>query len=410
MQAIHAYHECMKYLQRLILSIALAAGGLALCTTHTAKASSPTFTYDATDNRYFLLVNSSVDWNDANRYAKSLNYKGEWGYLATPTTSTANAVLYSVSQGTSPWIGAVATSYPSGTLSVNGIDQVQRQWRWSDGPDAGTVFTECRDIGGSGLGGCSRISTPAYSNWDGYQPDNYRGVQDRGIAWAGGTWDDELGTELRPFVVEFGGTPNCVDGSIGFVDNAECSSGSSAVVSGARSFSDWTTWTSTNSNGLNLGGTVATNGPVTTITGRPATGISSPTLYDFTYGGTLAYSSNLQGQDWLAVQFSSVPNLTGGSSASQNALAFVLDGWGNSDTLGYFTGQRCRADQWPPGKMVLWGSDDGCQPSISTRISGLGMHDVLLKFDPVGANNPLVEVIVDGNSLGASPLPSSWKR
>ena len=183
---------------------------------------------------------------------------------------------------------------------------------------------------------------------------------------------------------------------------------SSGIGSNA-SFEDWTKWTTGNPGGLPPGGSIVTDGRVTTLTGGPVIGLSSPNLYDFTYGGTLAYSSNLQGQDWLAVQFSSVPNLTEGSSASQNALAFFLDGWGNSDTFGNFTGQRCRADQWPPGKMVLWGSDDGCQPSISTRISGLGMHDVLLKFDPVGANNPLVEVIVDGSSLGAAPLPNAWK-
>ena len=183
---------------------------------------------------------------------------------------------------------------------------------------------------------------------------------------------------------------------------------SSGIDSNA-SFEDWVKWTTGNPGGLPLGGSIVTEGRVTTLTGGPAIGLSSPNLYDFTYGGTLAYSSSLQGQDWLAVQLSSVPGLTGVSSGSQTALAFFLDAFGNSDTFNYFTQQRCRGDQFPPAKMVLWGSDDVCQPSISTRITGYGTHNVLFKFDPVGASNPLVEVIVDGSSLGTAPLPNAWK-
>ena len=183
---------------------------------------------------------------------------------------------------------------------------------------------------------------------------------------------------------------------------------SSGIGSNA-SFQDWVKWTTGNSGGSTPNGSIVTEGGMTTLTGNPEIGLSSPNLYDFTYGGTLAYSSNLQGNDWLAIQFSSVPSSSGRSTASQTALEFFLDAYGNSDTYNTLTNQRCRGDQWPPGKMVLWGSDDVCQPSISKRITGYGTHNVLFKFDPVGASNPLVEVIVDGSSLGTAPLPNAWK-
>ena len=137
-------------------------------------------------------------------------------------------------------------------------------------------------------------------------------------------------------------------------------------------------------------------------------GAYSQQQYDFTLGGDVSFHSNLNSIDYLAFTLTSdFESYLPSNDFRLTPFMLYIDGWGNSYTFNPYAG-RCRADQWPPGKILMWMRSDVCEPSFLLNRSGLGEHDFVIHFDAVMANHPQITLQVDGQTLGSAPLPESW--
>jgi hypothetical protein len=104
------------------------------------------------NGHYYLVVNSAVTWQEARDLAAASIYNGLQGYLATVTSLQEQSFLYNLARtqvnaglgGASIWIGASDRD-------------IEGQWRWSTGPEAGTLFW----VGGSAW----QATNSNYSNW-----------------------------------------------------------------------------------------------------------------------------------------------------------------------------------------------------------------------------------------------------
>ena len=124
-------------------------------------------------NGHQYLWIGSQNWTSAQAWAIS-----HGGHLATINDAAENE-----------WLRATYAA-PNGEFWINATDQVaEGTWLTADG------------------------SALPYTHWSGGQPDNGGGVEDYGVLWTNGYWNDLRSTDNRPAVVEFDdGTDTDADG------------------------------------------------------------------------------------------------------------------------------------------------------------------------------------------------------
>jgi hypothetical protein len=141
---------------------------------------------------YYEFVGSEVAcWDDAQRAAAASTYQGMQGYLVTVTSAAEKDFL----TGYAPvpfWLGAAD-------------DEVEGEWRWKTGPEAGQLFWR---------GGATGTAV-GYANWVPGQPDDYKNqFRPAGEDYAqfygqSGLWNDQARCTVTRYVVEYGGLEAC---------------------------------------------------------------------------------------------------------------------------------------------------------------------------------------------------------
>ncbi|MGB4056935.1 MAG: cadherin-like domain-containing protein, partial [Alphaproteobacteria bacterium] len=147
--------------------------------------------YSATTGNYYLYVNSSVNWWVAKEIAERTLLNGVAGHMVT-VTSTAENTFVDNMIANSIWLGATDRN-------------VEGQWMWEVGPEAGTIFYQ----GASGLGGT--LVNGGYANWAAGEPNDLSGTTTVNVDAAqmstAGTWSDRtlISTGTRRYVIEWEG-------------------------------------------------------------------------------------------------------------------------------------------------------------------------------------------------------------
>lgn len=140
---------------------------------------------DPNTGRAYTIVNQLLTWNQARDAAKTLEYGGVQGYLANVTSEEEDAFIVANLSGNG-WIGA--------------SDQASEgDWKWMDGPEAGTSFWSGAGIfsGGAPVDG-------RYNNWNANEPNNSSN-EDCAEYIVGQGWNDlNCDGQARRYVVEFG--------------------------------------------------------------------------------------------------------------------------------------------------------------------------------------------------------------
>jgi hypothetical protein len=141
--------------------------------------------YDVVANLGVTGGSADIGWNAARSNALGSTFMGMNGYLATVTSAAENAFIANLSANAGwAWLG--------------GSDgRIEGQWRWIDGPEAGSLFT--------------------YTAWASGEPNNY-GVENYvATNWsAPGNWNDLAPNNLDSYgglthyVVEYSGTSSNV--------------------------------------------------------------------------------------------------------------------------------------------------------------------------------------------------------
>jgi len=101
------------------------------------------------NGHYYQFVPFSGNWYEAIRYARTLQFNGIRGHMATVTSSSENRFVTSISDGNVIWL-------PSRVSVRNG----KSHWAWVDGPEYGQAFSLCQ-----GRGNCASVNN-SYSQWD----------------------------------------------------------------------------------------------------------------------------------------------------------------------------------------------------------------------------------------------------
>jgi len=104
----------------------------------------------ATQHYYRFVRSQGITWTAANAAASATTYFGLKGYLATITSYAENAFIQLKTQGVG-WIGASDAD-------------VEGDWKWVTGPEAGTLFWR-----GNGSG---TAVNGMYSNWNDGEPND----------------------------------------------------------------------------------------------------------------------------------------------------------------------------------------------------------------------------------------------
>lgn len=158
-------------------------------------ANGPGARYNPLNGHFYRWVAApNASWDQARAAAESQTALGRQGYLATVTDAQENAAVAATALGTT-WLGATD-------------EEVEGQWRWATGPEAGMLFWQ----GGPATG-------EAYTNWKWNEPnDSYPGedyatlLQVQGAPTLAGRWNDIQASgyaptiyDARGYVVEYGG-------------------------------------------------------------------------------------------------------------------------------------------------------------------------------------------------------------
>lgn len=148
----------------------------------------------ATQHYYEFVADAGITWSDAEVAAGNRTYFGLQGYLVTLTSQEEADFSGSQAQGVG-WIGAHDNN-------------VEGEWRWVTGPEAGTQFWS------GGVGGTELT----YAFWNSGEPnnccggENYAHITDPSVTSSPGSWNDLSNTGAgsgayasQGYVVEYGG-------------------------------------------------------------------------------------------------------------------------------------------------------------------------------------------------------------
>jgi flagellin-like hook-associated protein FlgL len=140
-------------------------------------------------NQHFYEVvtpSSAKTWQQAKDLAQSRSLFGLNGYLATVTDVSEQSFINEQLAQKEGWIGA--------------SDQdVEGNWVWLTGPEAGTQFYQ-----GSSNTGAALASK--FANWDSNEPNDWGKNEDYAYIKGNGKWNDYAGSvNVGSYVVEYGG-------------------------------------------------------------------------------------------------------------------------------------------------------------------------------------------------------------
>lgn len=159
---------------------------------------------DPDTGRAYTIVGDELTWNDARTAALQLQYGGVQGYLANVTSEEEDEFIVANLSGNG-WIGA------SDYDEDGGEELGEGDWKWVDGPEAGTSFWSGAGAGNGGQPVLGPGDVPMYSNWNDIEPNN-SGDEDCAEYIVGEGWNDlSCVTEYRGYVVEFGAGLNAPD-------------------------------------------------------------------------------------------------------------------------------------------------------------------------------------------------------
>lgn len=148
----------------------------------------------STGHYYEFVSDPGISWTDAEIAASNRSYFGLQGYLVTLTSQAEANFSGSQAQGVG-WIGAHDNN-------------VEGEWRWVTGPEAGTQFWS-GSVGGTEL---------TFAFWNTNEPnnccggENYAHITDPSVTSSPGSWNDLPNTggggayAAQGYVVEYGGT------------------------------------------------------------------------------------------------------------------------------------------------------------------------------------------------------------
>lgn len=220
---------------------------------------------------YYRYVPGARTWADAVAAAGSESFHGLTGYLATVASAAEDDFLRSLRVNSNIFLG--------------GSDaDVEGEWRWATGPDAGSLFW-VPSCGTGSSGECA--DTGAYANWRPGEPSDDGGAGDVLTQRMSGWNDVAPGNACCSYIVEFGG--------IGSLDLP--------TVSARVTFTPTTTTTSSPSSTApppsTTGGdpTTSTATSTTVATTDPTTSAPATTGPDPTSGGTDVPTSPPPGTD-----------------------------------------------------------------------------------------------------------------
>lgn len=149
---------------------------------------------DPNSGRAYTIVQEFLTWSQARVAAQQLEYGGVQGYLANITSEEEDAFIVANLTGNG-WIGA-------------SDQEVEGDWKWMDGPEAGTSFWSGTGSGSPVLG---PGDVPMYSNWNSGEPNNSSN-EDCAEYIVGSGWNDlNCNGQTRRYVVEFGAAASAPD-------------------------------------------------------------------------------------------------------------------------------------------------------------------------------------------------------
>ncbi|WP_426058437.1 SBBP repeat-containing protein [Hymenobacter sp. B1770] len=165
--------------------------------TYFVQESGPALASRRTGHYYEFVSAPGICWSAAQAEAAGRTYRGMQGYLATITFQEEQNFLKGRQNG-AYWFGA-------------SDKDVEGEWRWKTGPEAGQLLWKGDGATGYGL---------AYTNWLTGQPDDYRNAwrpqgEDYAMLYGqSGLWNDvdacATGASIAGYVVEYGGLEPCL--------------------------------------------------------------------------------------------------------------------------------------------------------------------------------------------------------
>ncbi len=150
--------------------------------------------YNATNGHIYEINTTPLSWNDAMHAADAKTIAGVHGYLATITSQSEQNFV---------WSSFNSVLYKKADAWLGGSDAViEGDWRWATGPEVGTQFWQ------GGNYGSGHPVDGNYVNWYYYEPDNWSGFQNWGIADEAvlnseGYWGDAEGFHTINSIVEY---------------------------------------------------------------------------------------------------------------------------------------------------------------------------------------------------------------
>jgi hypothetical protein len=412
-----------------LASLELVAGDAGTATISvSAFVAEPGLSYSPSNGHFYqYFADSGVSWSDAQTAAATQSYGGLTGYLATIPDATVNTFVADNTGASNIWFGAHVdasdTSYP-------------RVWKWTDGPLAGGVISNCDAISGSCdfAGGTDGLNGNLYSSWASGEPNNSgynAGVpgsgEDAGVTnWGGsaGLWNDLSDTagDIGGYLVEYGnlavGSDPAPTGTASASSSVEIFAAPAAPTSAAATTTGTTaivTWTAPGNDGgtpvtgytviASPGGATCTPEPSTDTT-CTVTGLTKGTVYAFTVRATnTAGTSDPSGPSNPVTPLTTPGAPTGLSVAAGNdsaALSFTAPADnGGTPITGYqysadggVTWHTLITTGFPAMTATLTGLPDGTPYGVAVRAGntvGEGLSSPIVSVTPysiVGVTHP----------------------
>lgn len=143
----------------------------------------PTLHYSAATGNFYRYVSATATYATAEANAAAALLNGFGGYV-TVVNSLAESTF-------------LRTLMP-GTIWINGSDAaVEGEWRFTGGPDSGSLFWLGTSTGSAQNG--------FYTGWNGGEPNNSGGNEDYIEFRTNGTWNDTNGAGGRAYIIEWNG-------------------------------------------------------------------------------------------------------------------------------------------------------------------------------------------------------------